>query len=278
MQTPDFLQRFLLVDEDIRGAYVDMTQSVHEIMEQHQYPAPIRRILGECLVVCTLLTHSLKVSGELTIELRAKSKIKLLVAKCNDQLQIRGLAQWDDEVIFDDLPEVMRTGDLVVTMMPDHHVEPLQSIVSLEGGDVATAFEHYFSQSEQLPSAIRLQVGDDSATGFMLQQMPQSMSTEDKWLLFHTTVHTASNTLFTESTEAILKNILPEYDIELFPQSPVCFECHCSVSRMENAIRTLGQDEAKQILSESQVIVVKCEYCNRDYSFGKDDVSRIFSH
>tara|TARA_Y100000766_G_C18454698_1_gene387689 strand:- start:390 stop:533 length:144 start_codon:yes stop_codon:yes gene_type:complete len=47
---------------------------------------------------------------------------------------------------------------------------------------------------------------------------------------------------------------------------------------MENAIRTLGQDEAEQILSELQVIVVKCEYCNSDYSFSLDDVNRLFSH
>ena len=58
----------------------------------------------------------------------------------------------------------------------------------------------------------------------------------------------------------------------------MCFKCHCTVPRMENAIRTLGQDEAEQILRESQVIVVKCEYCNRDYSFNEDDVSQIFSH
>ena len=219
----------------------------------------------------------MKISGDLSIELRSQSKIKCLVAKCNNQLEVRGLAQWDSEVVFDDLPELMRTGDLVVTMMPDQHVKPFQSIVSLEGGDVATAFEHYFFQSEQLPTAIRLQVCDDSASGFMLQQMPQSSAREDQWNAFTSMLHSASNDLFTQQSEVVLSELLAEHDIELFPADQVKFKCHCSIERMENAIRTLGVSEAESILSDKQTIEVRCEYCNSTYRFDREAVDRLFN-
>jgi molecular chaperone Hsp33 len=273
----DFLTRFLFSNEEVRGAHVNMSHSVKAIMDQHQYPAPIRRILGECLVACTLLAHSIKIPGELSIELRSKSKIKLLVAKSSHQLEVRGLAQWDNDVEFDDLADVMREGDLVVTMMPDNGVQPLQSIVSLQGGDIATAFEHYFFQSEQLPTALRLQVSEDSATGLLLQQMPQTACTQDTWSYYTALLHTTSNEDFELDTSQLIQILLPEHDIELFNAHPVCFQCHCSRERMENAIRTVGQRETEDIIQERGFLEIRCEYCNQSYQFSKEDTDAIFN-
>ena len=68
--------------------------------------------------------------------------------------------------------------------------------------------------------------------------------------------------------------MFPEDDIELY--------LHCrfvwvpAPSKMENAVKTLGREDAEQLLQEKQSIVVVCEYCNTEYPFSRGEVDQLF--
>ena len=51
MHKKDMLQRFLIENASIRGEVVHLDQSFRAIMQQHNYPPIIQKLLGEALVL-----------------------------------------------------------------------------------------------------------------------------------------------------------------------------------------------------------------------------------
>ena len=66
-------------------------------------------------------------------------------------------------------------GYLAITFDQAVSNERYQGIVPLEGDSLAEAAEHFFSQSEQIPSLVRLAVDDSGhvAGGILLQHLPE---------------------------------------------------------------------------------------------------------
>jgi molecular chaperone Hsp33 len=276
----DAAQRFLFEQSDVRGEFVSLDESFMGVVLKRQYPVVIRQFLGELLVSAVLLTSTLKFEGELTIQLEVGGDVSLLVAKCNDQLCIRGLAQWEDGAITQQLCDDFDKGKLVITVQPARSTQYYQSIVPVEGRSVAQAIEHYFEQSEQLPTRLWLTVSGDKAAGMLLQKLPSSISEDDDEYWNH--VVTLAETLSPQDivkldNVEILHRLYHAEDIRVFDKKGVKFSCTCSVQRMEKAILTLGSSEASEMLLNREAIQVVCEFCGHAYEFDHIDISDIFS-
>jgi hypothetical protein len=99
-----------------------------------------------------LLGGNLKQPGRLTIQLRGNGPVSLLVIDCNEQLQIRGMARCEAQPESKSLRELLGHGHLQLSLDMRSMREPYQSIVPLDGENVAEVFEHYLRQSDQLPT------------------------------------------------------------------------------------------------------------------------------
>src|SRR5277367_4669041 len=98
MTQQDLLQRFIFDKAPVRGEYIHLEDSFKEILQQHDYPPAIRRLLGEALCVAGLLTATIKFEGRLTVQFRGKGKLKFLLAQCDNHFHVRGLVKWDGDV------------------------------------------------------------------------------------------------------------------------------------------------------------------------------------
>jgi molecular chaperone Hsp33 len=94
--------------------------------------------------------------------------------------------------------------------------------------------------------------------------------------LVHLTNTITSKELLELETETLLHRLFVEEDVRMFEAFDVKFKCTCSAKRGENAILLLGEVEAEEELREKQVIVVKCDFCNKEYTFDRVDVANIF--
>src|SRR5262245_26316767 len=99
----DSLHRFIFENAPVRGEFIYLQTSFQDIITQHQYPPAIRQLLGEALSVAGLLSAIIKFNGRLTVQFRGKGKLKLLLAQCNNNFQMRGLAKWEGELTYEDL-------------------------------------------------------------------------------------------------------------------------------------------------------------------------------
>ena len=57
---------------------------------------------------------------------------------------------------------------------------------------------------------------------------------------------------------------------------PIRFACSCSRERSANALRSMGEAEVNQLLTELEVITIDCQFCNQVYRFGSEDVDALF--
>ncbi len=285
MNNKDILQRFLFDNAPVRGELVRLSESYQTILHQHDYPLLIRQLLGEALVVASLLSATIKFKGRLTVQFQGQGKLKLLLAQCNDAFQLRGLVQYQGEFDSVELLEELRKGILVIMIDPDDNVKRYQGIVGWHGNSLAESIEGYFKNSEQLLTRIWIAVSEDAATGLLLQRMPEDQSKtrqdvfpsdDPGWEhLVHLTDTIKPKELLTLSNEVILQRLYVQEDVRLFDPSPIIFRCTCSVERSENAIRLLSPEEIEEELRDKQAIVVTCEFCNKEYIFDRVDVAKL---
>lgn len=282
MNNQDKLQRFIFENVAVRGELVHLHDSIQTIIHQHEYPLELQKLLGEALVIVSLLTASIKFKGRLTLQFQGKGKIRLLLVQSNQDLELRGLIQWDGKITEGELLQELKNGTLAIMMDPDDNIAGrYQGIVAFEGHSLAQSVEAYFKYSEQLQTRIWVAVTQNDAAGLLLQALPEEdfKTQEEDWQrLIYLTETVKPEELLTLKNETLLHRLFSEEDIRLFNAIPVSFRCHCSLSRCENAILLLGRDEAEETLREKQQIVVTCEFCNKDYIFDRHDVEAIFKN
>lgn len=281
MNNKDIIQRFLFENANVRGEIVRLEQSFQTIVEQHQYPPIIRQLLGQFLVVASLLSAIIKFKGRLTIQFQSKGRLKLLLAQCNNDFHLRGLAQWEENLTEEDILAELKTGTLIISMNPDATGQRYQGVVAWQGNSIAQSIEGYFKDSEQLPTRLWLAINETTAAGLLLQVMPKNA--EQPYLLDQDWEHLTylsdtltSDELLTLSNETLLYRLFSQEQVRLFESAPVIFSCECSVKRSEDAILLLGKEEAEQELQDNQVMTVTCEFCNKKYTFDRIDVANIF--
>lgn len=290
MAENDLLQRFIFETVPIRGEFIHLQNSFQTIIKQHSYPPPLRKLLGEALCVAGLLSAIIKFNGRLTIQFRGGGKLKLLLAQCDNDFHLRGLAKWEGNLSYEEFLDSFKHGVLVV-MLDSNPSQPFnparyQGVVKWRGNSLAESIEGYFKDSEQLDTKIWLNVNESSAAGFLLQVIPAS----DKGLndlekdevcsnwkrILDLTSNLACKDLLNLGYEALLHKLYPQEDIRIFHGVPMTFRCSCNRKRGEDAILLLGRREAEEELNNSQTIVVTCDFCNKEYIFQRADIAQIF--
>lgn len=205
-----YLQRFLLEDLDIRGAIVRIDSVWQKMLAGRNYPSPVVQILGEITATTLLLGSNLKQPGRLTVQLSGDGPISMLVIDCNESLHIRGMAKCIPVVEQKPLPELLGSGQLVLSLDLDSMREAYQSIVPLEGSSVTEIFEHYLKQSEQLNSRLFLAASAEAAVGIFLQKLPTADQCDiDGWSRIETLATTVNDhELLTLQSETLLTRLL----------------------------------------------------------------------
>lgn len=274
----DSLQHFLFESSNVRGELVHLNNSYLDLMTQHDYPPIIRHLLGEALVAATLIASSLKYAGSVSLQIQGDGPVSLLIAECNHNLEIRGVARWqDDQINTNKLETLFGKGQLVITLSNDKQNERYQGIVELYGNTMSTCIENYFNQSEQLPCRLWIAVSEHSAAGLLLQTLPSATDDREYWqhLLQLTNTITAEE-LLNLPNEILLNRLYHQENLQIYDPRTVRFSCRCSVERMENALRMMSYEEILELLILEKMIVVTCDFCNRSYQFDQVDIGRIF--
>jgi len=116
MAQHDQLHRYLFEQFAVRGELVTVSETWKQILENHNYPQPVKAVLGELLVATSLLTATLKFAGDITVQLQGDGPMSLAVINGNNQQQMRGVARVQGEIPEDaDLKTLVGNGYLVIT-------------------------------------------------------------------------------------------------------------------------------------------------------------------
>ncbi|NKN32575.1 Hsp33 family molecular chaperone HslO [Marichromatium bheemlicum] len=278
MSDTDTLLRFLFERTDVRGNLVHLDASWRAVLDAHDYPEPVRGLLGEALAAVSLLAATIKFDGSLILQAQGDGPLRTLVAQATNTHKVRGLARWDATLDPDaTLTELFGQGRLVLTVEP-RVGEPYQGIVALQGERLSEALEHFFSGSEQLPTRLWLAADAERAAGLLLQRLPSAAREADDWSRVGMLAATLSREELLElPAEQLLYRLFNEEPVRLFEPEPIAFRCGCSRARIEQTVKLLGADEIEALLAERGALEVNCEFCNRTYHFDPVDARQLLA-
>ena len=293
MHDRDCLHRFLFEHYPIRGQLVHLDASWRAVLEHTQYPPDVRDTLGEAVVASVLLAATLKFDGTLTLQLQGDGPMHLLLAQCSDTLAVRALARYREDPGTRDLARMSGQGNLTVTVETGEVRQRYQGIVPLAGRTLAACLQHYFESSEQLPTRLWLHADEQGASGMLLQRLPDEAHARTEAVLIGAAdlsrvddawhrVQLIGDTLKREELKTlrdreILRRLFNEDDVRLFEASPVSFRCKCSRERVSGMLQSLGEAEIRDVLAEQGQVEVRCDFCNRAYTFDAVDVEGLFT-
>lgn len=274
----DHLQRVLLERANVRCVVVHLDDAYREVLARGNYPERVAALLGEALVVAALCSSGVKFEGRVSLQLRASSALKLLMADCTETGGVRGLARFDTEALpgsagFADLT---RGGVLTMTVDPRDRGQMWQGIVPLVGDSMAEAVAAYFDQSEQLPTRVMLAVTGTSAAGVLIQRLPGTPADEDGWRRACRLLDTLdADELIGVDAPTLLHRLFHDETRRVFPARELGFYCPCSRERVAQVLRGLGEDELSEIIAAQGEVEVACEFCNQQYRFDRLDIDRL---
>ena len=291
MHEGDQLRRFLFDRWPVRGHFVRLDASWRAVIEHPRYPSGLIGALGEAMAATTLLAGTMKFSGQLSLQFQGPGPVHLMVAQCTHRHAIRGVARYRGELPAGaTLAELTGGGRLAATVENEQKSNRYQGIVPLDRPDLSSCLEAYFARSEQLPSSLVLAADAEHAAGLLLQRVatgagasyeedPRALAeADDAWERLRLLASTVSREeLLQLPCEKLLHRLFHEDDVRLFEGSPVFFQCTCSRERVSGILRSLGEPEVRDIVRERGNVEVRCEFCNRAYTFDAVDATRLFA-
>jgi len=267
-----------------RGRAARLGPTLDTILANHGYPPVVEKLLAESLVLTALLGSLLKdPGGQLTVQAQTESGIiDLLVC---DYLggELRGYVRHDAERLAEAGPNptlfgLFGKGYLAITFDQPASDERYQGIVPLEGEGLGEAAESFFSQSEQIPSIVRLAVRKDEqgwvAGGLMFQHLPEGEEGRDRlhtrldhpeWPHVATMVGSVTADELTDrglALDDLMWRLLHEED-EVRTLTPVRLSrgCRCSPDYIASVIARFPEEERAAMVGDDGLIRVDCAFC-----------------
>lgn len=189
----DTVMPFEVASLDLRGRVVRLGPVVDEILEKHNYPQPVAKLLGEAVVLAVMLGSALKIDGRFILQTQTDGPVGLLVVDFTTPGRVRACARFGKEGVAaaiaagkTDAGALLGKGHLAMTIDQGSDTSRYQGLVALDGGTLEDAAHEYFLRSEQIPTRVRLAVAEElraenggtrhrwRAGGILLQFLPQS--------------------------------------------------------------------------------------------------------
>jgi molecular chaperone Hsp33 len=267
------VQSFLFEDHGLRGALVRLTETWQQITAQHQYPAEVKQVLADGVAATVLLANGLKDRPRVSLQLQGEGPLRLLVIQCSSDFKVRGMAKWRPYARGEAL---LGEGRLSVHLDTGSRHGVFQGIVPLVSTRLDACLEGYFAKSEQLGTRIVLAGSASSTAGLLVQALPGHERDAETFMHVAALAKTiSSGDLIADAASDLLPRVFDGYSIRLFRPRPVLHDCRCTPDYLADVARMLGADELKSLLDERGYVELTCEFCNRAFRYGEDDVAAI---
>src|ERR1700754_369028 len=173
---------------DLRGRLTRMGPALDEILTKHDYPPAVGKLLGEAIVLTTLLGSSLKFDGRFILQTKTDGPVSFLIVDFQAPDRLRAYARYDASRLKEGQTSgaLLGKGHLAMTIDQGADMSRYQGMVALDGGGLEAAAHEYFLRSEQIPTRVRIAVGEEwrgggegpkhrwRAGGMLLQFLPKA--------------------------------------------------------------------------------------------------------
>ncbi|UOM32765.1 Hsp33 family molecular chaperone [Acuticoccus sp. I52.16.1] len=297
---------------DVRGRVARLGSSLDQILRRHDYPPAVSRLLGEAVILNVLFATALKMEGRVVLQIQSDGPVSLLVTDFTTPEGLRGYARFDAEAVAElgDSPalrDIVGEGTMALTIDPKDTVRRYQGIVEMTGDSLEEVAHRYFSQSEQIPTMVRLAVAETMERrpgeeprriwrggGVTVQFLPDASERivvrdidpgdapedaaqdqrdqDDAWVEAAARTQSAQDHELVDpeiSAERLLLRLFNERDVRVFDPFSLSADCHCSTDKIQTMLGQFSADDRASMV-EDGAIKVTCEFCNTEYVLDPD--------
>ncbi len=320
LQDDDLVMPFRIENAEAGGRLVRLGPAIDEILTRHDYPEKVSKVVGEALLLVAMFGSMIKDRQSdkhapsdqverFILQTQSDGAINLIVADYVHPGHLRGYARFDVDKLesLDDetlASQLLGKGHLAMTIDRGPDTDRTQGIVSLDNEGphmgLSGAANHYFEQSEQLPTFIQLSMArhfdtlqEDSGNGsngwqwrggaLMVQKLtfvgghktpdpeldPKSTEADqDSW----NRINILSQSL---KDHELLDPLLPipdllyrlyhEDGVRIFNPQKISAACSCSSKNVTRMLNGFSVPEQREMVEGDGKIHITCEFCNRAY-------------
>ena len=304
----DAILPFEVAPLDLRGRLVKLGPALDELLSRHAYPPQVSKLLGEAIALTALLGSSLKFEGRFILQTQTDGPVSMLVVNFAAPDRMRAYARFDATRLRPGLSsgELLGRGHLAMTVDQGSDMSRYQGLVALEGGDLEAAAHEYFLRSEQIPTRVRLAVGEElrghggprhrwRAGGLLLQFLPKSserarqadldpgdapegalpspVDDDDAWAEGQALMQTVEDVELIDpelSGERLLFRLFHERGVRVFQTQPVQAKCSCSRDAVSAMLARFSPHDRAEMVENGKVVVT-CEFCSSVYEFTPEE-------
>jgi len=315
--TDDTILPFAVKALDLRGRIVRLGPAVDTILTRHDYPLPVAKLLGEAIALTVMLGSALKFEGRFILQTQSDGPVRMLVVDFTSPGNVRACARFDGDRVQAAMAahaaepgKLLGRGHLAMTIDQGPEMSRYQGLVPLEGGGFEQAAHEYFSRSEQIPTRVRLAVGEEfrgggngarrhwRAGGILLQFLPGSadrarradldpgdappgtarhaVPEDEAWTEGRSLIETVDDLELIDpalSSERLAYRLFHERGVRVFRAGAVQAQCSCSRGSVETMLRSFPQVDRDDMVEDGR-ITVTCEFCSSSYVFTPDEIAR----
>jgi molecular chaperone Hsp33 len=195
-------------------------------------------------------------------------------------------------------------GHMAFTIDPGGEMTRYQGVIALEGQGLEEAAHHYFERSEQIPTLVRLAVGEIVASGgsawraggLVVQYLPEAsgqrlkadfdpgdapegvaphrIPEDDTWTEAKARAATTEAHELIDPTlsgERLLFRLFNERGVRVFKPTRLAAVCRCSAEGVDAMLRSFPPHEVRDMVGDDGMIGVTCEFCSTKRVFNPAD-------
>jgi molecular chaperone Hsp33 len=289
---------------DLRGRLTRLGPALDDILTKHDYPTPVGKLLGEAIVLTTLLGSSLKFEGRFILQTQTDGPVSFMVVDFQAPDRLRAYARYDAGRLKSgqDSAALLGRGHLAMTIDQGPDMSRYQGLVALDGGGLEAAAHEYFLRSEQIPTRVRIAVGEEwrggdggkhhwRGGGMLLQFLPKAperarqadlhpgdapegtavheVPEDDAWVEGQSLIGTVEDIELIDpdlSGERLVFRLFHERGVRVFKPLPLHAQCSCSRDAVAAMLKSFTPKDRADMVQDGKVVVT-CEFCSSVYQF-----------
>ena len=289
---------------DLRGRLTRLGPALDELLVRHDYPAPVAKLLGEAIVLTTLLGSSLKFEGRFILQTQTDGPVSFLIVDFRAPAGLRAYARFDKARLGNasNSGALLGRGHLAMTIDQGPDMNRYQGLWHWKAATSKMrrmSISALGTDSDAGPARGRRGVasgGDGPKRGWrgggmLLQFLPKALerarqadlhpgdapdggavhtvSEDDAWVEGQSLIGTVEDLELIDpdlSGERLLYRLFHERGVRVFSPQALHARCSCSRDAVAAMLKSFTPEDRSGMVQDGKVAVT-CEFCNSVYEF-----------
>ena len=286
---------FYLPQRPVRGRLVRLGPLADALLTRHELHPVVGQLAGQALALTAALATALKFRGSFSLQAKGDGAVPMLLADCTESGNLRFYARADAEKLdallattpAPNAAALLGAGYLAFTVDQGPDMERHQGIVAIEGQTLADMALHYFATSEQLQCHVHLAAAHNAAGwragALILERIAGAGGVDpelddaaqaESWRTALALAGTLTDAELLDDqlpAERLLYRLFHSEGVASDRPRALAYGCRCSRARLSGILEGFSADDLDHMAVEGE-IVMKCEFCNLDFRFPREEL------